>query len=102
MDRRSSQAQRATLIVVAYDVRDRRRLRRVAKMMEQYGSRVQFSVFECRLDKERMARLFADIKRAINRRQDKVTVITLCQSCVHRSERFAEQGFTADMDVYVC
>jgi CRISPR-associated protein Cas2 len=102
MDRSSSQAQRVTFLVVAYDVRDRRRLRRVAKMMEQYGSRVQRSVFECRLGKERMLCLFADIKRVINRRQDKVTVITLCQSCVHRSERFIDSGFTIDADVYVC
>jgi CRISPR-associated protein Cas2 len=102
MDQSSSQAHQVTLIVVAYDVRDRRRLRRVAKMMEQYGSRVQFSVFECRLGKERMARLLTDIKRVINRRQDKVTVITLCQSCVHRSERFAPNGLTRDADVYVC
>ena|SRR5215210_5046271 len=102
MDRNSSNAYQATLIVVAYDVRDRRRLRRVAAMMEQYGARVQRSAFECRLDKERMARLLADIKRVINRRQDKVTVITLCQSCVHHSERFAETKLTTDMDVYVC
>jgi CRISPR-associated protein Cas2 len=102
MDRSSSQTQQATFIVVAYDVRDRRRLRRVAAMMEQYGSRVQRSAFECRLDKERITRLLADIKRVINRRQDKVTVITLCQPCVHRSERFAQHGFTTDAEVYVC
>ena len=102
MDRSSSHAQQATFLVVAYDVRDRRRLRRVAKMMEQYGSRVQRSVFECRLGKERMMCLLADIKRVINRRQDKVTLITLCQSCVHRSERFIDSGFTTDADVYVC
>jgi CRISPR-associated protein Cas2 len=102
MGRISSHAHQAIFIVVAYDVRDRRRLRRVARMMEQYGARVQLSAFECRLNKERMARLFADIKRVINRKQDKVTVIALCQSCVHRSERFIESGVTTDMDVYVC
>jgi CRISPR-associated protein Cas2 len=102
MDRSSSNAHQSTLIVVAYDVRDRRRLRRVAAVMEQYGARVQRSAFECHLDKKRMAHLLADIKRVINRKQDKVTVITLCQSCVHRSERFAENGLTTDMDVYVC
>jgi CRISPR-associated protein Cas2 len=102
MDRSLSQARQAAFIVVAYDVRDRRRLRRVAAIMEQYGSRVQRSVFECRLDKERMTSLLADIKRVINRRQDKVTVIALCQSCVYRSERFARHGLTTDAEVYVC
>ena len=102
MDRSPNQLHQVALIVVAYDVRDRRRLRRVATVMEQYGIRVPFSVFECRLNKERMTRLLDDIKRVINRRHDKVTVITLCQSCVQRSERFIENGITADANVYVC
>jgi CRISPR-associated protein Cas2 len=102
MERSFSHARQANFIIVAYDVRDRRRLRRVAKMMEQYGARVQRSAFECRLDKEQMESLFADIKRVINRKQDKVTVILLCQSCVHRSERLIASGLMIDMDVYVC
>ena len=43
------------LVVVCYDVNTetragRRRLRRVAKVCESIGQRVQYSVFECRLD----------------------------------------------------
>ena len=43
------------LIIVAYDVstetkEGRRRLRRVAKVCEGIGQRVQKSVFECRVD----------------------------------------------------
>ena len=43
------------LVVVCYDVNTetragRRRLRRVAKVCESSGQRVQYSVFECRLD----------------------------------------------------
>lgn len=102
MDRSPSHVHQATLVIVAYDVLDRRRLRRIAAMMEQYGVRVQFSVFECRLNKERMTRLLDDIKRVINRRHDKVTLIALCQSCVQRSERFIENGITTDANVYVC
>lgn len=44
------------LILVAYDVSTetragRRRLRRVAKACQNYGQRVQKSVFECKVDK---------------------------------------------------
>ncbi len=43
------------LVVVSYDVstitpKGRRRLRRVAKTCQNYGQRVQFSVFECVVD----------------------------------------------------
>jgi len=41
------------LIVVAYDIIDDKRRNRVAKTMEDYGTRVQYSVFECVLEEEK-------------------------------------------------
>ncbi|NQT69530.1 MAG: CRISPR-associated endonuclease Cas2 [Desulfobacteraceae bacterium] len=43
------------LVLVSYDVstvdkKGRRRLRRVAKICQNYGQRVQYSVFECIVD----------------------------------------------------
>ncbi|MDY0162547.1 CRISPR-associated endonuclease Cas2 [Desulfobotulus sp.] len=43
------------MVLVSYDVKTgdaagRRRLRRVAKTLEDYGQRVQYSVFECSVD----------------------------------------------------
>ena len=43
------------MVLVSYDVKTtdatgRRRLRRVARALEDYGQRVQFSVFECSID----------------------------------------------------
>jgi len=60
-------------LLVAYDVSTetpagRRRLRRVAKVCEGYGQRVQQSVFECVVDgvrrEELMNRLLAEIDQA--------------------------------------
>ena len=50
------------LVVVSYDVttktaEGRRRLRRIAKTCEDFGSRVQNSVFECLVDPEEWTRL---------------------------------------------
>ena len=50
------------LVVVSYDVSTkeaagRRRLRRVAKACEDFGQRVQNSVFECIVDPEQWTRL---------------------------------------------
>ena len=50
------------LVLVTYDVRTdtpegRRRLRQVARACEDYGQRVQFSVFECDLDPALWVRL---------------------------------------------
>jgi len=50
------------MVLVSYDVHTldrtgRRRLRRVAKHCEDYGQRVQNSVFECNIDPAQLAEL---------------------------------------------
>jgi CRISPR-associated protein Cas2 len=41
--------------LVAYDIRDDRRLRSIAGCMEGYGTRIQYSVFVCDLsDREKV------------------------------------------------
>ena len=69
-------------VVVAYDIADTEgagsaRLRRVAKVCERYGQRVQCSVFEFRLSPERMARMLGEIQDVIDRDQDSVLVYRL-------------------------
>ena len=41
-------------IVVSYDISDDKRRRKVAKIMEGYGFRVQYSVFECDLEPKQL------------------------------------------------
>ena len=58
------------LVVVSYDVAQdehgKSRLRRVAKICQGYGRRVQFSVFECLLDPEQWAVLRSNLNRTID------------------------------------
>jgi CRISPR-associated protein Cas2 len=44
-------------IVISYDISDDKRRRKVAKIMEGYGYRVQYSVFECDLDVKKLQEL---------------------------------------------
>lgn len=66
-------------VLIAYDIADTdttgaSRLRRLADVCEQYGQRVQFSVFECRLSKARLARLVGEVEDIIDRDRDSVLV----------------------------
>jgi CRISPR-associated protein Cas2 len=63
------------LVVVAYDVsteseEGRQRLRRVARVCENHGQRVQNSVFECLVDAAQWVRLRAELVRQINPADD--------------------------------
>jgi CRISPR-associated protein Cas2 len=64
-----------TLILVAYDVstvtaQGRRRLRRVAKVCQNYGQRVQNSVFECWVDAAQWVTLRAAVSAEIDPESD--------------------------------
>lgn len=63
------------LVLVAYDVRTeskggQRRLRRVAKICEDYGQRVQNSVFECMVDPAQWVALRAKLIAEANLQED--------------------------------
>ncbi|MEX2140451.1 MAG: CRISPR-associated endonuclease Cas2 [Pirellulales bacterium] len=66
--------------LVSYDVRNSKRLRRVAKKLEGYGSRVQFSVFRCRLDREALEKLHWELNEIMHE-EDDLLVIPLCDGC---------------------
>lgn len=64
--------------VVCYDIRDSRRLRRVANEMENFGTRVQKSVFECHLDEAALKKLKQRVSEWINENEDQVRYYKLC------------------------
>ena len=60
------------LYLVVYDIADPRRLRRVARLCEDYGERIQWSVFACRLDPLRLDRLWTEMEGIIHAKEDRV------------------------------
>lgn len=58
------------LYLVAYDIADPKRLRRVAKTCEDYGIRVERSVFECDLSNADMAELWTKISQIVDLQED--------------------------------
>jgi len=74
-------------VVVAYDISDDRRRERVAKILEAYGERVQYSVFECRLDRMQFLRLRHALEEVILPEEDAVSFYFLCEADVRRIER---------------
>ena len=49
-------------VVVSYDISDDKRRRMVAKLLEGYGYRVQYSVFECDLSLKQLQKLRRELK----------------------------------------
>jgi CRISPR-associated protein Cas2 len=69
------------IVVVAYDVSDSRRRRRLATALSAVGWRLQESVFQCILDGETAAEFNEELARQIDQRTDTVHVFRLCRPC---------------------
>lgn len=63
--------------LVAYDIRDDRRLRQVATCMEGYGDRLQYSVFICDLSAQELITMRTDLEDRMKPSEDSVVVIDL-------------------------
>ena len=66
---------------VCYDIADDRRRQRLSDALLDFGSRVQESVFQCRLDAALAESMMARVRRIVEENTDKVHVIALCDAC---------------------
>jgi CRISPR-associated protein Cas2 len=63
--------------LVAYDIRDERRLRMVAGCMEGYGTRIQYSVFISDLSSRELILMRGDIESLMKATEDSVMIVGL-------------------------
>ena len=83
--------------IVAYDICDKKRLRKVATCCEDYGTRLQYSVFLCRLSATDFARLRARLYDLLDLKEDQVLFIPLCGKCVQQIESMGLPTEPADV-----
>jgi CRISPR-associated protein Cas2 len=82
--------------VVAYDIADPKRLRKVALCCEDFGVRKQYSVFLCRLTATDFVRLRARLYDLIHLEEDQVLFIPLCGKCVQEITALGRPTEAAD------
>ncbi len=74
------------LIIVAYDVADNKRLAKIAKIMEDYGTRVQYSIFEIHADGAIMGEIMNRVSSVLDEKEDSVRFYPLCKNCERKTE----------------
>lgn len=63
------------LYIVAYDISDTKRWRRIFKILHGYGEWMQLSIFQCRLSKAKRAELECRLREVIKNGQDHLMII---------------------------
>lgn len=68
--------------VVSYDVTDDDRRHHVHDELRNFGTRVQYSVFECDLDGAQLAELRRRLGSLIDPKEDSLRYYRLCKDCL--------------------
>lgn len=73
------------LTVVAYDISDPKRLARTARVCEDFGVRVQYSVFECRLEEAEFTEFWLRLLAEIDEDEDRVVAYKIDARCARET-----------------
>jgi CRISPR-associated protein Cas2 len=87
-------------ILVAYDVNTetregRRRLRKVATVCKDYGQRVQYSVFECRVTEAQMETLRERLLKILDEDEDNLRIYRLRAPREDFVECYGKDGYVS-------
>jgi CRISPR-associated protein Cas2 len=89
-------------IIASYDIRDPKRLAKVAKIMKDYGERVLKSVFECNLNDEQFRSIHKRVEAIIDHMEDSVRYYFVCEKCVGNVEISGlGNGFAEDEELII-
>lgn len=78
--------------LIAYDIKDDKKRKKVSDILEGYGYRVNYSVFECKTNKTKLKNLTNQIKKYLNTKQDSVRFYHICKNCLPKSFELCERG----------
>lgn len=78
--------------IVAYDIRDPRRLRDVHDIVLSHGEPLQYSVFVCDLDDREVLMLKTELRDSMDLRRDSVMFVDLGEPATRGHECFEFMG----------
>ena len=80
--------------VVAYDISNNKRRKKVSNLLETYGVRVNYSVFEIELSQTKKDKLIQkiELQKLINKKYDSLRFYHICQNCEAKSFELTNRG----------
>ena len=91
----------STLYIVSYDIPNDRRRTRVHSALTGFGTWVQYSVFECFLDRKQRILLEARLRKEIHMQEDTVRIYGLCAACQAKVEVLGHGNAPKEETVYL-
>lgn len=89
------------LYLVSYDIPDTQRRTKIAKLLKDFGDRVQYSVFECLIDDKLLDKMLKRLERVVKVEEDNVRIYSLCASCEKTIKVIGQGDLTREEKYYI-
>ena len=76
--------------VICYDIPEDKRRNELARCLDGFGDRVQYSVFEAALTSRLFDNLVSQIEEIIEPNEDSVNLYPICASCMEKALFFGD------------
>lgn len=84
------------MYLVSYDIEDNKIRNKIAKQLENYGYRVQYSVFECRITQKRFHELYEKLATLMEEEiGGNIRFYHICENC---SKKIVTMGIATQRD----
>ncbi len=88
--------------VITYDISDDKRRNKLAKILKDFGERVQFSVFECNLNDKLLERFLKRAEKVMDIKEDSLRVYELTEEQKQKVKVYGKgKVIEDDKDVYI-
>ena len=86
---------------ICYDISDDHRRLKIAKLLKDFGERVQYSVFEANLERDQLDRLKRRAMSILDPEEDLLRIYPLCAGCATRIEILGHGKITQDPEFII-
>lgn len=69
------------MYLISYDLSNDRVRNKVSKTLENYGKRVQYSVFECKITDVLLSKLYSQLVILMQGEEGSIRLYTICGNC---------------------
>jgi CRISPR-associated protein Cas2 len=88
-------------IVVVYDISNDKRRTKLHNKLKDFGSPIQYSVFECLLTNSEISKMKQEVRKITRPRLDHVRFYNLCTECKGKIEIIGRSEVTSEVDIVV-
>ena len=78
--------------LIVYDIEDDKRRKKISDLLEGYGVRVNYSVFEFYLSQKELNEIVKEAKKILNKKRDSFRVYRVCENCTSKSFEVCKRG----------